>query len=210
MNIKICGVKTIEVAQAAIEGGATHIGFIFFRRSPRNITPAKAAEIASHIKNKIKTVVVTVNADDELLNEITSLFSPDYIQLHGSETPERAREIKRKFGLKIIKAISVREQKDIFAADEFKDIADHILFDAKPNADSKLPGGNAISFDWKILSRFKPEYEYILSGGLTSENVKTAIKLTGTRFVDVSSGVESSPGNKDISMVKSFIESAKG
>ena len=208
MNVKICGVKTTEVAQAVVDSGATHIGFIFFPKSPRNITPAKAAEIANSIKGKIKTVIVTVDAADELLNEITSLFKPDYIQLHGSETPERVQEIKNRYGIATIKVISVKTAEDLQQAASYKDIADHIMFDAKPNADSKLPGGNAISFDWNILSDFKPGYEYILSGGLTPDNVQEALKITGTSFVDISSGVESSPGNKDISKIKRFVDNA--
>jgi phosphoribosylanthranilate isomerase len=208
MNIKICGVKTVEVADAVIEAGATHIGFIFFERSPRNLTPGKAVEIAKHIKGKIKTVIVTVDPTDKLLTEITSLFKPDFIQLHGSENAERLKVIKRKYGMKLIKAISVKEKADLKKADEFRHVADYILFDAKPGDDSELPGGNAISFDWEILHDFKPGYKYILSGGLTPENVQKAINTTGASFLDVSSGVESTPGNKDISMIKRFISEA--
>ena len=208
MQIKICGVKTIDIANAAIAAGATHIGLNFFERSPRYITPAKAAEISHHIKNKIKIAAVTVDPTDELLKEITSITHLDYIQLHGHETPARAQEIKNKFGLKIIKAIPIKEKADLLLAEKFKTIADYILFDAKPNADAKLPGGNALSFDWNILKGFSPDYKYILSGGLTPSNVKQAIKTTNALFLDVSSGVESSSGVKDANLINSFINSA--
>lgn len=205
MNIKICGVKTIDIAREVVESGASHIGFVFFKRSPRNLTPAKAAEIVQQIKGAIKTVVVTVNPTDELLNEITSLFKPDFIQLHGSETLKRVKEIKQKFGIKIIKAITIHDKDDLEKAAEFKEVAEYILFDAKPNIIDALPGGNAISFNWNLLKDFSPDYKWILSGGLNHRNVKDAIKLTGANFVDVSSGVESIPGSKDVSLIRAFI-----
>lgn len=205
MKIKICGIKTFEAAQTALEAGATHIGFIFFEKSPRNISVAKAVEISKKIGDKIKKVAVVVDVDDRFLDEITSVLTPDYIQLHGSETSARAREIKSKFGRKIIKAIPVSEKADLEKADEYKAIADYIMFDAKPPKDSVLPGGNAVSFDWEILKNFSPEYSWILSGGLNPGNVKAAIKTTSAKFVDVSSGVESSPGNKDLNLIRAFI-----
>ncbi len=207
-EIKICGVKNLEVALGTIAVGATHIGFNFFRKSPRYIAPEDAKIIADKIRGTIKIVAVTVDPDQNLLNEIKKL-SPDYIQLHGRESVEDAKKIKKDFGFKIIKAISVSEKDDLKKAEEFSDIADYILFDAKPPKGSVLPGGNAVSFDWEILKDFSLNYKWILSGGLTPQNVNVAISASGAGFVDVSSGVESSLGVKDISLIERFIKAAK-
>ncbi len=208
MNIKICGVRTPEVAQAAVDAGATHIGFVFFNNSPRNISPQEAAQVSAKISGRAKTAAVTVDATDEQLDKIVAALSPNYIQLHGSETPARALEIKRRYYVKIIKAIAVSTAADLKKADEFAGIADHIMFDAKPPKGADLPGGNAVSFNWEILRNFKAGYSCIVSGGLTPENVNEALRITGTGFIDVSSGVESTRGNKDISKVKQFIANA--
>ena len=209
MNIKICGVRTIDIAQEVVNSGASHIGFVFFPRSPRNISPAKAAEIASYIRGSIKIVAVTVDASDELLSEINSVLKPDYIQLHGAETPARASDVKRRYNTGVIKAISVRNAKDIEQANQFKKIADHIMFDAKADGQNSMPGGNAVSFDWSLLKGFIPDYKWILSGGLNHRNVKEAIEITGANFVDVSSGVESIPGSKDVSLIRAFIRTCQ-
>jgi phosphoribosylanthranilate isomerase len=208
MKIKICGIKTLEMAQAAIDAGATHIGFVFFENSPRNISIRSASAIANKVKNKIKTVIVTVNPSDELISETLLYFHPDYIQLHGSETPKRVKEIKNKFDLAVIKAIPVRIKKDIEQAAKFKKLVEYILFDEKAHPGSQSPGGNASAFEWNLLRNLKPEYKWILSGGLNPNNVKEAIKTTNAVFVDVSSGVESSSGVKDSSLIKAFINSA--
>ncbi len=209
MNIKICGIKKLENAQAVIDAGADHIGFIFFERSPRNITPEDAGKIADEIRGKIKIAAVVVNASDECLAEIIKYLKPDYIQLHGAETADRARAIKNKFKTKIIKAISVEKKEDLKKAEEYKDIADYIMFDAKPPKNSQLPGGNAVSFDWNILKGFSPDYKWILSGGLNAENIRQALEITGAEFVDVSSGVEKSAGEKDNFLIKKFVNEIK-
>jgi phosphoribosylanthranilate isomerase len=204
MKIKICGISTIESAIAAESAGAEYIGFVFFEKSPRNVTPKQAAEIATHLKNETKKVALVVDASDEFLENILREFNPDFIQLHGKENGARTLEIKNKFGKKIIKAISVESADDLKKAEEFKAIADYILFDAKPPKNSVLPGGNGVSFDWNILKNFSGDYNWILSGGLNTQNVSEAIKLTHAKFVDVSSGVESSAGVKDLEKIKEF------
>lgn len=209
MKIKICGIKTLEAAEAAIAAGATHIGFVFFRKSPRNISPRDAGAIANKIKGKVETVIVTVNPTDELISETLLYFKPDYIQLHGSETAARIKEIKTKFDLKVIKAIPINTKNDLRAFDKFKKYSDYILFDAMAHPGAESPGGNATSFEWNILKGFNPGCEWILSGGLNPKNVGDAIKTSNASFVDVSSGVESKPGIKDVSLIKSFINNAK-
>ncbi len=208
MKIKICGIKTIEAAQAAIDAGATHIGFVLFGKSPRNISPHDAGEIANKIKGKVATVIVTVNPTDELISETLLYFRPDYIQLHGAETQKRVKEIKNKFDLGVIKAIPVRIKKDVEQAEKFKKFADYILFDAKPLPGMESPGGNALAFEWNILHDIKVDYEWILSGGLTPDNVQEAIKTSLASFLDVSSGVETSPGVKNNALIGAFIKNS--
>jgi phosphoribosylanthranilate isomerase len=208
MNIKICGVKTLEIAEEVISAGASHIGFVLFPKSPRNISPRAAGEIVNKIKDRIQTVIVTVNPTDELISETLLYFKPDYIQLHGHEMPTRAKEIMEKFDLKIIKAIAIKNKPDLQEAERYKKFVDYILFDSKPPLNSNLPGGNALSFDWKILENFAPDYKWILSGGLEQANVREAIQITKANFIDVSSGVESEPGVKDVRYIKTFINNA--
>jgi len=205
-EIKICGVKTLEVANAVADSGASHIGFVYFKRSPRNISPEDAGIIARKINDRLKTVIVTVNADDALISETMAHFIPDYIQLHGTEDVERVQEIKEKFGLKIIKAISVSNKDDLKKAEIFIPFVDYIMFDAMPPRSSDLPGGNAVSFDWKILEGFNPGYKYILSGGLNPGNVAEAINVTNAQFLDTSSGVETAPGVKNIKLINEFVK----
>jgi phosphoribosylanthranilate isomerase len=206
MKIKICGIKTLDNAQAAVEAGATHIGFVLFGKSPRNISPREAAAIANKIKDKVSTVIVTVNPSDELISETLQYFKPDYIQLHGVETLKRVKEIKNKFDIGVIKAIPVSVKKDVEQADKFKEVADYIMFDAKPLPGMESPGGNALAFEWNILHNLKVDYEWILSGGLTPENVKEAMNITYASFVDVSSGVEVQPGVKNNGLIESFVK----
>lgn len=208
MNVKICGVKTLEIAEEVISAGASHIGFVLFAKSPRNISPRTAAEIANKISGRIKTVIVTVNPTDELIAETLLYFKPDYIQLHGHETPARTKEIMEKFDLKIIKGISVKNKSDLQEAEKYKNLVEYILFDSKPPLKSKIPGGNALAFDWTILENFSPNYKWILSGGLDQANIREAIKITKANFVDVSSGVESEPGVKDVRYIKTFVNNA--
>ncbi len=191
----------------ALENGADFIGLVFFEPSPRNVTIAQAQALAEQARGRSKIVALTVDATDELLLEIASKVQPDYIQAHGSETPERIAEIKKKTGLPIIKAIKVRDRADVSKADAFKDIADIILFDSKAPDDklNALPGGNGISFDWSLLASANPPDNFMLSGGLDVSNVVQAVIETDAGIFDVSTGVETSPGEKDLAAIKNFI-----
>lgn len=207
--VKICGLKTEEAVDAALKGGAAYIGFIFFAKSPRNIAPQEAARVAERARGRAKIVAVTVNADDAVLSEIVDVLNPDYLQLHGSESASRVADIKRRFGLPVIKAFAVRETADLDAVRDYAGVADLFLFDAKPPAGSDLPGGNGIAFDWSILSGLDTDLDYLLSGGLNAGNVGEAIAGTGAPAIDVSSGVERAPGEKDPGLIAGFFDAIR-
>jgi phosphoribosylanthranilate isomerase len=209
LDIKICGLKTQDAVLRAVERGATHIGFIFFEKSPRNIEPDIAGRLADPIRGLAKVVAVTVNADDDELDEIVALLKPDMIQLHGSETPERLLQVKALFGLPVIKAFAIRDAQDFDRIDPYIGIADRFLFDAKAPAGSDLPGGNGVSFDWTLLRSLDASIEYMLSGGLNKENITEALAETGARGIDISSGVENAPGIKDLSMIDAFFDAVR-
>lgn len=208
-DVKICGLKSKEAVDRAVARGATHIGFIFFPKSPRNIEPAAAGELADGARGKVKIVAVTVDADTDDLDEIVDQLRPDYLQLHGSESPERLLALKALYGLPIIKALSIRDAEDLERIDPYIGIADRFLFDAKPPKGSELPGGNGVSFDWRILRSLDDSVDYMLSGGLNKDNVGAALALTGTRAIDVSSGVESAPGVKDVGLIDAFFDAVE-
>ncbi|MGD9481140.1 phosphoribosylanthranilate isomerase [Shinella sp. G-2] len=209
LDIKICGLKTEEAVDKAIALGASHIGFIFFPKSPRNIEPSDAGRLAARARGKAKIVAVTVNADSDTLDEIVDQLSPDMLQLHGSESPERVLTVKAVYGLPVIKAFSVREADDLKRIDPYIGIADRFLFDAKPPAGSELPGGNGVSFDWNLMHLLDESVDYMLSGGLNKDNLAEAIRLTGAPGIDASSGVESAPGVKDLGLMEAFFEAAR-
>ncbi|MGN6551466.1 MAG: phosphoribosylanthranilate isomerase [Pararhizobium sp.] len=208
-DIKICGLTTPEAVAAALSGGATHIGFIFFAKSPRNITAAAARILAEPARGRAKIVAVTVDADDGELDAITGTLAPDMLQLHGHETPERVQAVKARYRLPVVKAFPIREARDLDAISAYRGVADRLLFDAKPPKDAALPGGNGLSFDWSLLGALDGTVDYMLSGGLTKENIADALAITGARGVDVSSGVESAPGVKDVAMIAAFFEAAR-
>ena len=208
LDIKICGLKTEEAVDKAIALGASHIGFIFFPKSPRNIEPSDAGRLAERARGKAKIVAVTVNADSDTLDEIVDQLSPDMLQLHGSESPERVLTVKAVYGLPVIKAFSVREADDLKKIEPYIGIADRFLFDAKPPAGSELPGGNGVSFDWNLMHLLDGSVDYMLSGGLNKDNLAEAIELTGAPGIDTSSGVESAPGVKDLGLMEAFFEAA--
>jgi phosphoribosylanthranilate isomerase len=205
-KVKICGLSTAETMEAALSAGADMVGLNFYPKSSRYVTPEKAAKLAAQARGRTKIVVLVVDADDALIKSIVSAVGPDYIQVHGSETPARVAEIAQTFGLPVIKVIKVKEASDVASAKAFKDVADLILFDAKA-PEELLPGGNGLSFDWNLLKG--KDGLFMLSGGLNPDNVAEAIRLTRAPVVDVSSGVESLPGKKDISLIRKFIERAK-
>ena len=206
-RVKICGVKSEEIANHAIISNADYLGFIFYPQSPRNISFEESTAILNKVKNKISTVAVAVNPDDSMLNKIIEIgFS--MIQLHGTESIERVKEIKNLSSIKIIKSFGISNKSDLAKTQSYEDIADYFLFDARPE-EKDLPGGNAKTFEWSTLNDYTSKKEFFLSGGLNIENVETAVNSNQTNFFDVSSGVESSPGVKDKQKISDFIRKIK-
>ncbi|MFB2552995.1 phosphoribosylanthranilate isomerase [Ensifer soli] len=203
-DVKICGLKTREAVETAVSLGASHTGFIFFPKSPRHIEPDDAGAIAAAARGRAKIVAVTVDADNDALDEIVSGLSPDMLQLHGSESPDRVLTIKAVYGLPVIKALSVSDSGDLKRIDAYLGIADRFLFDAKPPKGADLPGGNGVAFDWRLLAALDEGVDYMLSGGLNAGNIAEALALTRARAVDISSGVESAPGVKDPALMRDF------
>ena len=208
-QVKICGLKTPATMQAALDAGADYVGLVFFERSPRNVSIELAAELADLASGRAKVVVLLVDPGDGMVDRIMPYIAPDILQLHGSETPARVAEIKRRTGATIMKAIKVETAADAASALDYAGIADLILFDAKAPKDAILPGGNGLTFDWRVLDDVKAKVPYMLSGGLTPGNVAEAIRRTGATRVDVSSGVELAPGEKDAALIRAFIAAAK-
>ena len=207
--IKICGLSTVPTLVAALDAGADMVGFVFFEKSPRCVGSAQARDLAARARQRAEIVALSVDADDETLAAIVAATEPDYLQLHGRESPERVAEIQRKFGVSAIKAIGIAEAADFVKAQEYRDAADALLIDAKPPKGAILPGGNGVPFDWRLAREFSPRKPWLLSGGLDADNVAQAIALSQTRAVDVSSGVESAPGIKDIEKIRAFIAAAR-
>lgn len=203
---KICGLSTVEAVDAAVEGGAAFLGFVFFPRSPRHVSPQQARELTENLPSHIKTAAVTVNMSNEELDELLAGFRPDYLQLHGKETPQRCEEVRRHTGCDIIKACTIQSADDVTAAHAYSECADYLLFDARPPQDaSMLPGGNGLSFDWNILAHREFSLPWFLSGGLSAENLAEAVAITGAGMVDVSSSVERAPGEKDPALIQAFL-----
>jgi phosphoribosylanthranilate isomerase len=209
--VKICGLKTEAALTAALDSGADYVGLVFCAASPRNVDADTARRLADAARGRAKIVVLLVDPDDRALATAIAAADPDYIQLHGSETPERVAEIAHRFQRPVMKAVKVATSADAEAALCFRDIADLILFDAKAPADRAgvLPGGNGLAFDWRALESVRGKLDFMLAGGLTPLNVGEAIRLTGAAAVDVSSGVESRPGEKDPELIRRFLHAAK-
>jgi len=210
-SIKICGLKDANAVQATIAAGADYAGFVYFPASPRHVELSYARELKSLLPDSIKSVSVLVDPDDALLEQVQSVLQPDYVQLHGKETPLRVAAIKQVFPkLKIIKAISLRSSDDVAGAMAFLPYTEMLMFDAKPpELAGMLPGGNGLSFDWALLRNREFPLPWFLSGGLNAENAAEAIRLTGAKMVDVSSGVESAPGVKDPALIEAFAKAAR-
>ena len=206
---KICGLATPETVQAAVDGGAAFLGFNFFPPSPRYLTPDAAARLAPPVRGKATIVAVTVDPDDDLIDRLMATLKPDLIQLHGKETPTRAREIAGRAGVGVIKALPVSESADLDAAMAFESVVDHLMFDAKPPSDAAMPGGLGSPFDWTILAGRRFERPYLLAGGLDPWNVGEALRQSGAPIVDVSSGVERGPGIKDPLLISAFLEAVR-
>ncbi|MFO1104159.1 MAG: phosphoribosylanthranilate isomerase [Methylocystis sp.] len=206
--IKICGLSSPDTLAAAIEAGADMAGFVFFEKSPRHIDLETARTLGLLAQARIGKVALTVDADDAALDDIIDALAPDYLQLHGKETPARVAQVKARFGLPVIKAAGVATAADVEAARVYEGVADVILFDAKPAPNAAVPGGAGIAFDWTLL-RSVAAKQWMLSGGLDPDNVAEAIRLTGARAVDVSSGVERERGVKDAEKIAAFVKAAR-
>jgi phosphoribosylanthranilate isomerase len=209
VKVKICGVRTREIVHTAIDAGADYVGLVFFPKSPRYVAPDAARPLAELALGRIETVAVLVDPDDALIDEILATVRPGLLQLHGSETLERVAVIRARTGLRVIKAIGVATADDVGKAAAYRGIADMILFDAKAPSGSNLPGGHGLAFDWNALGGPSVERPFALSGGLDPDNVWEALAVTGASMVDVSSGVERAPGEKDPDLVRRFIQAAK-
>jgi len=207
--IKICGLSTAPTLDAALDAGADVVGFVFFEKSPRHLALDAARALAQRARGRAKIAALTVDASDAALAAIVAAVAPDFLQLHGRETPARVMEIKRRFGLAAIKAIGVSGAGDLAAAGAYAEAADRLLFDAKAPKDARHPGGNGVAFDWRLLAGLESPRPWLLSGGLDPDNVAQAIAVTGARGVDVSSGVESAPGVKDIARIEAFVAAAR-
>jgi phosphoribosylanthranilate isomerase len=208
-TVKICGLSTDLTLDAALEAGADMVGFVFFPKSPRHIDWATARGLGRQAQGQAKIVALTVDADDDTLRRIVDSLAPDLMQLHGSETPARVKEISRLFVRPTMKAIGVATPADLAAAKAYEGVADALLIDAKPPKDAVLPGGNGRPFDWRLTQDFHVPVPWLLSGGLDPDNIASAIALSGARGVDVSSGVESAPGVKDPARIRAFVAAAR-
>ena len=209
MIVKICGLKTPETLESAITAGADWVGFVFFPKSPRHLTLELAAELGRIADTRVKKVALVVDANDAALEAIEKALDPDMFQLHGHETPERVVAIGKRYGRPIIKALGIAEAADLEAARTYAPAADWLLLDAKPPKNADLPGGNGVSFDWRLLAGLDLEKPFMVSGGLDPSNVGQAIAISHPAGVDVSSGVEMAPGVKDPAKIRSFIEAAR-
>ena len=209
IKIKICGLTDPADIPAAILAGASYVGFVFFPKSPRHLELEAAAFMAASVPVGIMKVALTVDADDAMLDTLTGQVPLDMLQLHGSETPERVAEVKSRYGLPVMKAVGIADAGDLPQLKTYGRVADQLLVDAKPPKGADRPGGNAMAFDWTLIAGRRWPVPWMLAGGLTPENVAQAVRLTGARQVDVSSGVESAPGVKDADKMRAFVEAAQ-
>jgi len=209
--IKICGLTDIQAVRAVTDARADYVGFVYFAGSPRHIELSRAAELKALLPATIRSVSVLVDPDDGLLEQVQSQLAPDYVQLHGKETPQRLHAIRQRFpAIKIIKALRIRTADDVAQAMHFTPHADMLLFDAKPpELPGMLPGGNGLAFDWALLRNREFALPWFLSGGLQPDNAAEAIRRTGAAIVDVSSGVERAPGVKDAALIHDFVKAAR-
>ena len=207
--IKICGLSTPDTLAAAIDAGADMVGFVFFAPSPRNLSMEQARALGAQAQGKTLKVALSVDADDAFIDAMIEAARPDLLQLHGQETPERVRALKARTGLPIIKAIHVSGAHDLAACALYEDAASRLIFDARPPKGAALPGGNGAAFDWTILERVATKTPWMLSGGLGIHNVEEALAVTRAHGLDVSSGVESAPGVKDMDMIARFVAQSR-
>jgi phosphoribosylanthranilate isomerase len=208
--IKICGLSTPETLEAALDAGADLVGFVRFPKSPRHVSLDLGRDLSRQARGRALRVVLLVDADDAAIADAVEALDPDLLQLHGRESPERAAAIRSRFGRPVLKAIGIADASDLAALGPYAGGVDHLLLDAKPPRDAgALPGGNGLSFDWRLLNGLDPGLSFMLSGGLNPGNVAEAVRLTGSKSVDVSSGVETEPGVKDPGKIEAFIKAAR-
>jgi phosphoribosylanthranilate isomerase len=207
--VKICGLKTPEALDVALEFGADMVGFVFFAPSPRHLGLDTARALGERVKGRAGKVALTVDADDKTLDGIVTALQPDMLQLHGFETPARVTELRARFGLPVMKAVPIAERKDLARIYLYKNVADRLIFDARAPQDATRPGGLGTPFDWTLLKGVDPGIPYMLSGGLDAGNVAEALRVTRAPGVDVSSGVERAPGEKDPDKIRAFIRAAR-
>ena len=210
LAVKICGLSTADAVEAAVAGGAAFVGFVFFAKSPRHVSPERVKTLAVSVPSDVKKVGLLVDAIDAEIESILKDAPLDMLQLHGSETPERVEEVKSKFSLPVMKVVAVANESDVEKVRAFEAIADRLLFDAKPPAAADRPGGHGQAFNWQLLAGRSFTIPWMLAGGLTSENLVEAVGASGAPGVDVSSGVEDAPGVKNPSKIKAFLETAAG
>ena len=209
VQAKICGISTPEAVSAALDGGATWLGFMFFAKSPRNLAPDAAARLAQPVRGQAKIVAVLVDPDDGEVDRVAQVLQPDLIQLHGAETPARAHAIGARAGAGIIKALPVSEGSDLAVAAQYETVVEHLMFEGKPAPDADRPGGGGQAFDWTMLAGRRFQRPWFLAGGLDPWNLSEAVQQSGAPLVDVSSGVERGPGLKDPALIRAFLDAAK-
>ena len=209
VSVKICGLATVDDVSACADAGANYMGLVFFEKSPRNITIPAARDLALAAPVGLAKVALVVNPSDAELDAIAGTVPLDMIQLHGRETPERVAEVKARYGLPVMKAVGIADANDLPKLESYFGVADQILVDAKPPKGGELPGGNGLSFDWRLIAGRRWPCPWMLAGGLTPENVAEAVKMTGTKQVDVSSGVEDAPGQKNAELIQKFVQSSR-
>ncbi len=205
VRVKICGLRTEADVLSVARAGAAYAGFVFFARSPRHLTLDQARSAALAAPPGLAKVALTVDAEDAALDAIVEGVPLDMLQLHGHETPDRVAQVRARYGLPVMKAVGVADEGDLAAIVDYLAVADQVLIDAKPPRDAALPGGNGLAFDWRLLAGRRWPKPWMLAGGLTAANVAEALRLTGARQVDVSSGVESAPGVKDAALIAAFV-----
>lgn len=209
IRVKICGLRRLDDVAAVVASGAAYAGFVFFAQSPRHLTVAAARPLLLAVPEGLAKVALTVDADDAALDAIVTALPLDMLQLHGHESPERVAQVRARYGLPVMKAVGVADAGDLAAVFEYSLVADQLLIDAKPAQGAALPGGNGVAFDWRLLAGRRWLRPWMLAGGLTPGNVAEAIRLTGAEQVDVSSGVESAPGVKDVGLIAGFVNATR-
>ena len=208
VRVKICGLRTVADVHAVAAAGAAYAGFVFFPKSPRHLTLAEAQVLALAAPPGLAKVALTVDADDAALDALVEAVPLDMLQLHGHESPARVAEVRARYGLPVMKAVGVADEGDLAVLLDYSLAADQILLDAKPPRGADLPGGNGLAFDWRLVAQRRWLRPWMLAGGLTAENVAEAVRLTHARQVDVSSGVERAPGQKDAAKITAFVQAA--